>query len=330
MFIYTYHTTPRILTSPSPFLSNDIPQLLPCQETPQIIRDKLLRVLRPAARRMGADNGIGRLPERRPGRQRLRLEDVEGGAANLALLERRGQRVLVDRGATAHVDNPRVPGELLQPLGVQGVPRALRAGEDHDEGVGLGQQLGEAVLAVDLDAVADAGGARQAAHLGAEEPQGRRQRLRDVAVAPDEDARVAERGEAVLGPVGLRAPQVLRPLPLQLVVAHLVEPARPVEEEAQGVLGHGAVVEAGPRGYFHRRREAGVQDVVRPRCEGLDPAQLRQPLGGVGEVLGAVGPGHEDLGVGVLLGDGRLDVIRVQGGREALEALDVELERCGV
>lgn len=96
------------------------------------------------------------------------------------------------------------------------------------------------------------------------------------------------------------------------------------------MLGDGAVVQAGARGHEDGLGKAGAEDVVGARGERLDPAELGEALGGVAEVVGGVGPGHEDLGVGQLVGDGGFHVVGVQGGAEALEALDVELEGCGV
>lgn len=153
----------------------------------------------------------------------------------------------------------------------------------------------------------------------------RRERLGDVAVAPDEDVGVAQGGEAVLGAVGLGPAEVRGPLALHLVVAHLVEAAGGGEQEAEGVLGHGAVVQSRARGDEDGRREAGGQNIVGARGEGLDPAQLRHAPCGVLEATAVVGPRHEDLGVDQVLGDRALGVVGVQGDAEAFEARDVEL-----
>lgn len=275
---------------------------------------------------MRADDAVGRLVEAGGGGQGLGDEDVEGGAADLALLERVGQRVLVDRRAAPHVDDPGVLGQQREPLGVEGVLGALGPRQDHDEGVGLRQELGQPVLAVDLDAVAHAGAPRDAAHGGAPGRDVGRERLGDVAVAPDQHVRVAQRREAVPRAVGLRAAEVRRPLALHLEVAHLVEAARGVEQQAQRVLGDGAVVQARAGGHDDGGREAGRQHVVGAGGERLDPAQVLQALRGVLEVGGAVGPGHEHLGISMLLGDGALDVIGLQGHAEALQTRDVELQ----
>ena len=153
------------------------------------------------------------------------------------------------------------------------------------------------------------------------------QRLGDVAVAPDEDVGVAEGSKAVLGAVGLGAAEVSRPLPLHLVVAHLIEAPRGDQQQTEGVLGDGAVVAPRARRHNHIGREAGRQHVVGPGGKRLDPAEVLHAARGVLQVLGAVGPGDEDLGVDQVLGDHGLDVIGVQRGAEALEAGDVELER---
>lgn len=276
---------------------------------------------------MRGNNNVRRLPQPTRLGQRLRDKHIQRGAADLAGLESIHQRVLVDGGAAADVDDPGVLGQQLEALGVEGVLGGVGAGQDHDEGVGLGEQLGELVLAVDLDAVAHALAAGDALDLGAEAAQVRGERLCDVAEAPDEDAGVAQGGEGAGGAVGLGPAEVAGPLVLELVVAHLVEAAGGVEEEAEGVLGDGVVVEAGAGGDGDLGGvEAGVEDVVRAGGEGLDPLEVLEAASGVLEVVGGVGPGHEDLGVGVLLGDGRLDVVRDELHGEALQGLDVELK----
>lgn len=276
---------------------------------------------------MGADDAVPRLVQPRVGGQGLLDEDVEGGAADLALVQGVGECVLVDGRAAADVDDPGVAGQELQTLGVEGVLGALGTGEDHDERVGAGEQLGQAVLGVDLDAVADAGGPRDAADGGAPGGQVRREGLGDVAVAPDEDVGVAQGGEAVPGTVGLGAAEVRGPPALDLVVAHLVEAAGGGEQEAEGVLGDGAVVQARAGGDDDGRGEAGREHVVGAGGEGLDPAQLRHAPRGVLEAGAVVGPGHEDLGIDQVLGDDALGVVGVQGDAEPLEARDVELQR---
>lgn len=223
-------------------------------------------------------------------------------------------------------------GEELKALVVEGVVCGVGAGEDHDEGVGLGEELGEVVLGVDLDAVTDAGGAGDALDVGAEEGEAGGEGLGDVAKAPDEDAGVAEGGEAALGTVGLGPAEVLGPLGLELVVAHLVEAAGGVEEEAEGVLGDGVVVEAGAGGDDDLGGvEAGVEYVVGAGGQGLDPADVGEVGLGVLEVLGRVGPGDEDVGVVVLSRDGgSLDVVRGESYGEALEEGGVEHQGRGV
>jgi hypothetical protein len=104
----------------------------------------------------------------------------------------------------------------------------------------------------------------------------------------------------------------LRPLRLELVVAHLVEAACAAEEETEGMLGDGVVVQTDAGGDDDLGSiEAGAQDVVGAGGERLDPFQVLEALGGIFEVVGCVGPGYEDVGVYVLFGNGRLDIIRV-------------------
>lgn len=118
-----------------------------------------------------------------------------------------------------------------------------------------------------------------------------------------------------------------RPLRLELVIAHFVESAGAAEEEAEGVLGDGVIVEtdAGGDGDLGGV-ESRAEDVVGACGEGLDPAQVLHAAGGIVQVVGAVGPGDKDLGVDKLLRDWCLNVVGVEGDGEALEALDVELD----
>jgi hypothetical protein len=98
-----------------------------------------------------------------------------------------------------------------------------------------------------------------------------------------------------------------------LVVAHLEEAAGGGEQEAESVLGDGVVVETDASGNCDLRGvKSSVQNVIRAGCEGLNPFYVLQALSGVLEVIGRVGPGDEDVGINVLFGDRRLDIIRVQ------------------
>lgn len=307
---------------------DNILQLLLGHEPPQVIRNQRLAPLRASTRRMRRNHHIGGLPKPTPRRQRLDLEHIQRRASNLALLQRIRQRILVHRRSSTDVDHPRVLGQQLQPLGVERVSGRFRTRQDQDQGVRLGEQLRQAVLGVDLHAVAHARAARHAFHVGAQADQVRGEGFGDVAEAPDEHARVAQRGECPRGSVRLGAAEVLRPFALQLIIAHLEEPPRGREEETEGVLGDGEVVQAGARGDFDPGGvEAGRQDVVGARGEGLDPAEVREAGRGVFEVLGRVCPGDENVGVGVFIGDELLDVVGLQVDREAVDAGHVEDER---
>lgn len=259
-------------------------QSLPGQKPPQVLGNQRLGALWPATSGMRADDTVVDFPQLRVTRQRLLVKHIERGPANLVFRQRLEQGLLVDAAATADIDDPCVVGQLSQPLLVQRVLGALIAGQDHDQRVRRLEHLGQLVLAVDLVAVAHAGLPGHPAHGGAKGDEPGRELLGDVAKAPDGDGGVAQGGELVAGAVGLRAAQVLGPLALQLVVAHLVESPGRGQEEAQGVLGDGVVVEPGAGADMDGRVKASGEDVVGPGGAGLDPFEILHALGGVGEV----------------------------------------------
>lgn len=180
-----------------------------------------------------------------------------------------------------------------------------------------------------MDAVADAGVAGDAADLCAEGCQPRRELLGDVAEAPDQDVGVTERCEGAGWTVRLGPAEVGGPFALELVVAHFVEAAGAIEEHAERVFRHCVVVESGARGDEDFRVEAGGEDVVGTRGQRLDPSKLGQAFGGIFQVLGAVGPRHQELGVSVLVRDQLLRIVWLYFDGKALETLDIELQRCG-
>lgn len=256
---------------------NHIPQVQAGKETSQIVGDQGLTALRPPASGMGTDEAVLETPQLRVLREGFGVEDVERGAADLLVGQGGAQRVLVDRGPAADVDDPGVRGKHGEAVGVEGVAGRVAAGQDHDEGVRGGQEGGQVRVGEDLHAVAHAGGARDALDVGAQQAQRRCQRLGDVAEPPHQHVGAAQRREAALGPVGLRPAQVLRPgrRRPRLVVAHLVELARRHQQQAQRVLGHRVVVQSRPRRDGDAARvEPGVQHVVGPRRQGLDPFQV--------------------------------------------------------
>lgn len=319
------------LVSPSPGSlfprnSNLVPERLPGQELPQVLRDERLGALRPPTSGVGADDTVIDLPQPGVFRQRLLREDVEGGAPNLPPDQRVVQRVLVDARPAAHVDHPRVPGQQGQPLLAERVLGALVAGQDHDQRVGGPEDIGNLVLADDLESVPDARPRRDAPDGGAQGDEPGRQLLGDVAEAPDGDAGVPQGGEAVGGPVGLGPAEVLGPDRAGLEVAHLVEAAGGVEEHAEGVLSDGVVVQAGPRAQGDGGVEAGGEYVVGAGGAGLDPFEILHAAGGVLEVGRGVGPDDEEFGVDEGLWDDLLDVVGVDGHGEALDRFDVEDE----
>ena len=116
---------------------NEVLQLLAGQELPQVLHDQLLGTLWPATGRMWAENKIRRLPELAWLRKRLCLEHIKGGTTDPLLYKSIVEGILINGGATSDVDDPRVLGEELQPLGVESMLRGWVAGEDHDKSVGL-------------------------------------------------------------------------------------------------------------------------------------------------------------------------------------------------
>ena len=59
-------------------------------------------------------------------------------------------------------------GQLLQALSIKNITRGVRAWENHDESIGLGEEGVEVVFAVDFNSVADTLSARDAPNFGAE------------------------------------------------------------------------------------------------------------------------------------------------------------------
>ncbi len=77
-------------------------------------------------------------------RRRLAREDVDRRPADLACLQRLGERVLVDDFAAGVVDDEQVVlGDLHQPTLVEQVPRAAAAGDVEGDDVELGEELVE-------------------------------------------------------------------------------------------------------------------------------------------------------------------------------------------
>src|SRR6266550_401365 len=120
----------------------DVAERLATQVAAQVVAEDLgdARVLlRDRARGMRTDDHIRHVPERRVLRRRLFTEHVEGRTSKPFLLERTDQRVLVDQGAAADVDQN---GAWLQKgkLGLADDPLAVRRmwRREHKE-VGLPQ-----------------------------------------------------------------------------------------------------------------------------------------------------------------------------------------------
>lgn len=274
---------------------------------------------------MRTDNRIRCLPVGRVSGQRLRDKDIERGAANVTLLERRNQCVVIDRRSAPDVHDPRMFGQHLQSLRVQHILGVFRARQDHDQRIRGAQQLRQFVLGVDLDALTHTGVSGHALDVGAQGRQPGRQGLCDVAEPPDQDIGVLQRREFARGPVRLRSAQVAGPFALELEVAHLEEAARRVQKQSQSVLGDGVVVQAGARADGHFRSvEARAENVIRSCGEGLDPVEVLETFGFLFELRDRVAPCYQDLGVGVLVGNVAFDVVWDKGHVEAFQALGVE------
>ena len=121
----------------------------PAEYRAQVVAEQLDAPVEHAAagpRRVGREDEVGHVVQRRVGRQRLLPERIQHGAAHGAAAERPHQRPLVDEAAAGDVDEPRAGLHPGQAIGRRtrscGVPRQ-RQREDHE--VALGEQLRQLV-----------------------------------------------------------------------------------------------------------------------------------------------------------------------------------------
>ena len=259
-----------------------------------------------------------RVPQLRVSGQRLRLRDVQGGTGQRAGAERGHHRALVHGGAPAGVHEPRVPRQQRQHRRVERAVRLQRRGQQRDQDVRRRQHLRQPRRGHDRMAVPLAVGRRHARHPGTERREQGSQLGRDRAEAPDHHVRATQR-ELGLGAC-LLASQVAVPLVPALGLQRPVEAAHGGEQQGQGVLGDGGVVQSPAGGDHDVRGEPGGQRLVRPRVEGLHPAQPGQPPRRVVHDALRARPRDDRLGVEVLgrhlfahhVGDGLdpLDVAR--------------------
>ena len=96
----------------------------------------------------GVIDDVGSLPEWMIGGQRLRGEDVEAGAADMAAIDRGGERTLVDQFAACGVDENRTAFHGGKFLGVEKADQLRRQPRVQRNHVGFGQQTVEASTAV--------------------------------------------------------------------------------------------------------------------------------------------------------------------------------------
>ena len=87
------------------------------------------------------DEQVWHLPERRGGRQRLRIEHVEDRPRELAALQRLGELGIIDDAGPADIDQP---GASLHRGNGAGIDQVMGVGGEwrrHQHEVGLGQSL---------------------------------------------------------------------------------------------------------------------------------------------------------------------------------------------
>ena len=280
---------------------------------------------RAAAGCVRRDDDVRLVPERGVRGQRLGLEDVERGAAEVSRAQRLDERRLVERRPPADVDDPRVARQQRQPLSRDGVRVCGGPGQDRDQQVRAGQGRVQVGRRDHREACAFSRRVRHPRDFGAEEAQVRRQRLRDRAEAPDQHARPRERPERVGRPGGLQATELARPAVGGLGAHEQVQATSRRKHEGEGVLGDRAVVQRAAGGDLDAGGEPGVDHRVRPGRESLDPPQPGQPSSGVREQVSGVSPHHERVRVDVRGRDRSADVI---GDGDDVVG-QVELERDG-
>nr|WP_246631266.1 hypothetical protein [Pseudonocardia nigra] len=203
---------------------HDVDQLPAVDEAAGVLeqdREATLVGVWPDGRDVRGDQHVPACPQRVVGGQRLGLEHVERRAGEPARLQRRHERVEVDGGAAADVDEerrrraPAQPGGVEQALGLRG----LRDGDHHD--VGAGKLLVQRIGGVDLGEPGGQVGPPgvDADHPGAERGQ------HPAHLGPDGPGPDDQRGGLRHRQHRLRLP-VRRP-PRAFLVAHVAgEPAR--------------------------------------------------------------------------------------------------------
>ena len=241
---------------------------------------------------MGQQHHVLHLQELRVDR-RLVLEDVEGGAGDLAGFDEARQRVLVDHLAAAGIHDVGVARQELEPArGEQVIGRRRVRAVDRDD-VHARQHLVEALPIGGLELGLDVGVDPAPVVIvdrQAEAARAPRHRLADAAHADDAQALAPD----ALAEHGSRAPASPRPRAHQALA--LAQPARQGEEHGHGHVGGVLGEDAGGVGDRDAALARGLEvDVIDPGAEGGDQLQLRPGLGQAGGV-DAVGHGrHQDV-----------------------------------
>lgn len=122
-----HNTIPSIPPLPANNVNQPLPPLPPLQVDLQHL-ERALGVRLPDAADVRRDRHVRRAPQRVVRRQRLGCGDVEGGAPQVAALERGDERRLVDDAAAADVGDEGVPARQDAELGCREQVRRFLAG----------------------------------------------------------------------------------------------------------------------------------------------------------------------------------------------------------
>jgi ABC-type sugar transport system ATPase subunit len=113
-------------------------------EVPEVFgedRDDALDVVIDQTGHVGRNEEVRDVPEEALAREWLLFEHVHCGPRDPFLLERIGQRSLVDDSASRQVDEKRARLHACDPVAVEEPARFGREGKEHDDGIGLGEDF---------------------------------------------------------------------------------------------------------------------------------------------------------------------------------------------
>ena len=227
----------------------------------------ILRLAR-RARQVRREQEVGRVAQRRVGRQRLLREDVQRGARELARAQRRDERLLVDERAARGVDEQRAGPQQRQARRVDQAARRRRDRQVEADDVGhrerrldrlglLGAELGDALRGHER-VVGDGAHAERARPRG-HEPA---------------DAAEAEQRERLVGELDAREALALPGAVAQRALGG-ADVARQREQQRERVLGRRDDVRLGGVADDDARGRRGVHvDVVDADARAADHAQL--------------------------------------------------------